>query len=177
MNLRYPGQYYDTETGLFYNWNRYYDPSTGRYGRSDPIGLIGALNTFAYVGGNALHYIDYLGLKITCAWVTTRIFDKVTLLQIQPKIVRPFKFCYPVPAPDIGVPAPYSRKVPEFPSPFDISFKIECLKKWIVIQEAKYTSKVEKWMSGYMKCTDSCTGKSTTYWGSDRLASNPPKLE
>ena len=57
-----PGQYYDWETGLHYNYFRYYDPKTGRYITSDPIGLQGGLNTYGYVGGNPLRYIDKLGL-------------------------------------------------------------------------------------------------------------------
>ncbi|MFO2207069.1 RHS repeat-associated core domain-containing protein, partial [Pseudomonas aeruginosa] len=43
VNLRFPGQYYDAESGLHYNYFRDYDPETGRYVESDPIGLTGGL--------------------------------------------------------------------------------------------------------------------------------------
>ena len=62
LNLRFPGQYADVETGLFYNYFRYYDPKVGRYITSDPIGLDGGDNTYRYVGNDPLGNFDPFGL-------------------------------------------------------------------------------------------------------------------
>ncbi|WP_251359126.1 RHS repeat-associated core domain-containing protein [Kangiella sp. TOML190] len=62
-NLGFPGQYYDQETGLYYNYFRDYDPSTGRYIQSDPIGLAAGVNTYAYVGANPVNWFDPFGLS------------------------------------------------------------------------------------------------------------------
>ncbi len=62
LPLRMAGQYADDESGLFYNYFRYYNPATGRYLRSDPLGLEGGLNTFGYVGGSPLLQTDSTGL-------------------------------------------------------------------------------------------------------------------
>ena len=62
LNLRYPGQYYDAETGLHYNYFRDYDARTGRYSERDPIGLAGGINSYAYVRNNPVRLTDSYGL-------------------------------------------------------------------------------------------------------------------
>ncbi|MBI9089153.1 MAG: RHS repeat protein [Desulfobacterium sp.] len=61
-NLRFPGQYYDSETGLHYNWNRYYDPKIGRYSTPDPAGINGGIDLYLYANCNPLRDYDYEGL-------------------------------------------------------------------------------------------------------------------
>lgn len=73
-NLRFPGQLYDAASQLSYNYYRDYNPRTGRYTTSDPIGLEGGINTYGYVGGNPLRYADPEGLCFgpfapACVWV------------------------------------------------------------------------------------------------------------
>jgi RHS repeat-associated protein len=62
---RWPGQYEDEETGLYYNRFRYYDPETGRYVSQDPIGLDGGLYVYAYAQ-DALYWVDPFGLARRC---------------------------------------------------------------------------------------------------------------
>jgi RHS repeat-associated protein len=69
FGLRYPGQYYDAETGLMQNGYRDYSPILGRYIESDPIGLNGGINTYGYVGSNPVRWMDSKGLCIEDACI------------------------------------------------------------------------------------------------------------
>jgi RHS repeat-associated protein len=72
INLGFPGQYYDRETGRYYNFHRYFNPATGRYMEGDPIGLDGGLNLYSYV--NPIINIDELGLKgKDCPWILKKV--------------------------------------------------------------------------------------------------------
>jgi RHS repeat-associated protein len=80
-----PGQYYDAETGTHYNYFRDYDPAIGRYIESDPIGLLGGVNTYAYVKNDPIKRIDPKGLFFTCGsgWSQWLIPDNPMLYPFQ----------------------------------------------------------------------------------------------
>jgi RHS repeat-associated protein len=69
-NLRLPGQYFDAETGLHYNFRRIYDPQTGRYLTQDPVGISGGWNLYAYTQHNPLNEVDPTGEWV---WVVINV--------------------------------------------------------------------------------------------------------
>ncbi len=105
---------------VLYNYFRYYDPATGRYITSDPIGLRGGLNAFAYIRNNPLRYIDPFGLYPKCEsyilGITTKEwqdFDEIIL----------FQFRLPVPIPvGVGIGPDLD---PRFPKKFPIRPEIQ----------------------------------------------------
>ena len=115
-NLRFPGQYFDSETGLHYNYFRDYDPSTGRYIESDPVGLNGGINTYTYAANSPLRYIDPKGLLETEP-------------PIDPQNPRLDPNNPPKPKPPSGIPGqtvppPPSRPTPGKPEKGDAAAKI-----------------------------------------------------
>jgi RHS repeat-associated protein len=67
-NLRLPGQYFDRETNLHYNYFRDYAPIMGRYLESDPIGLRAGTNTYTYALNNPIRHVDREGLDVTVTY-------------------------------------------------------------------------------------------------------------
>ena len=58
LNLRFPGQWFQLETGLHYNWHRSYDPTIGRYTQPDPLGFVDGPSVYGYVGGSPQRWVD-----------------------------------------------------------------------------------------------------------------------
>lgn len=69
-NLRFAGQYFDTESGLHYNTRRYYDPIAGRYITADPIGIAGGWNLYDYANGDPANQLDPRGEWV---WVVINV--------------------------------------------------------------------------------------------------------
>ena len=64
LNARFPGQWFQAETGLHYNWHRSYDPSLGRYTQVDPLGFVDGPNVFNYAAGSPQTFVDKDGRLI-----------------------------------------------------------------------------------------------------------------
>ena len=81
----YTARRYDTETGLYYYRARYYDPNLRRFLQPDPIGYLGGMNLYAYVGNSPVSYVDPFGDKIRLVGTD---FHKKKMLQYLSKYLQ-----------------------------------------------------------------------------------------
>jgi RHS repeat-associated protein len=88
FDMRFPGQRYDSATGMNYNYFRDYDPSMGRYTQSDPIGLAGGISTYGYVGGNPLTRTDAFGLRPGDCYKSPQIAAANAISDINPTSIK-----------------------------------------------------------------------------------------
>jgi RHS repeat-associated protein len=73
LNARFPGQWFQTETGLHYNWHRQYDPTLGRYTQPDPLGFVDGPSVYAYAGGLPQSLVDLDGENARLlAWLCSK---------------------------------------------------------------------------------------------------------
>ncbi|MEQ1713400.1 MAG: RHS repeat-associated core domain-containing protein, partial [Hyphomicrobium sp.] len=64
LNARFPGQWFQVESGLHYNWHRHYDPTIGRYTQPDPLGFVDGPSVYAYARNAPHEYVDSDGRQV-----------------------------------------------------------------------------------------------------------------
>jgi len=82
-NLRFQNQWEDEESGLYYNLNRYYDPDSGQYLSTDPIGLEGGLRTHGYVH-DPMQWVDPMGLALVCPRTGPKAYSTAYEMELKP---------------------------------------------------------------------------------------------
>jgi len=82
-NLRFPGQYFDAETGFYHNYFRDYDPELGRYIQEDPVGLSGGINMYVYASSNPISNYDPLGLTFKNQYKTANSVEECRVIYDQ----------------------------------------------------------------------------------------------
>jgi len=85
LDLRFPGQWFQSEAGLFQNWMRDYDPTTGRYNQADPLGLVDGASVYGYALQNPLRWTDPSGQQ-SLADILRRVLGDSNNSQMVPNL-------------------------------------------------------------------------------------------
>ena len=113
LNTRFPGQWFQLESALHYNWHRHYDPSLGRYTQPDPLGFVDGPSVYAYAGNSPQRYVDKDGRFI-------RIAPPPNAIPRSPTIPRtPTPNPTPTP-PGLDPKPPFPLPTPRTPKPGEI---------------------------------------------------------
>jgi len=88
LNARFPGQWFQLEAGLHYNWHRHYDPSLGRYTQPDPLGFVDGPAVYVYAGSSPLQYVDKDGRQFRIGPGLPNTFPRTPAIPRTPTIPR-----------------------------------------------------------------------------------------
>ena len=136
---RFPGQYFDQETGLHYNYFRDYDPEIGRYIQSDPIGLNGGVSTYGYAYQNPITNIDPFGLEVTGEWVKEPELNNVSATPICDANGQ------------CGTNAPFPPKIKGILPPKvyagSVQFNVKATVDWVILcKDSEDCGETEEWL-------------------------------
>ncbi|RZI80484.1 MAG: RHS repeat-associated core domain-containing protein, partial [Rubrivivax sp.] len=154
FNMRFPGQYLDKETGTLYNYYRTYNPATGRYLQSDPIGLGGGVNTYGYANGSPTDTSDPLGL-----W-GCKLVGLLVICDLNPPPLPIPDERYPPPIPKTPVWPPAPPDVPPTPEKWPKDSKGFCIRTYANCINHDWTGSCEA-------CMTRCIGSGNGDWPFD----------
>lgn len=167
VNLRHSGQYLDQETALFYNGARYYNPKTGRYITSDPIGLAGGANSYAYARGNPGSKADPTGLDVTIQ-ITRMTYSSTSIISTI-SVWSSFSPITPFSGYTLENAGPPNPSLPVWPGSYSASMRLDYSPNRIQLNDVPWASGVQihngNTVGDVVGCFAAGTSQSTNFVG------------